>query len=324
MLVFTFFIGCGAESETQFDLFYTGSYFKIPYNQGFTTSSTKTGVEIYNDSYSVIVEAREYTGASLDEIESITTYTDTLKNNLTKLEESNWNDQNTSGVIMSGYADNKRGIALVVPLNDHIVSVFTKETPKIDSDFEEAKAMIEGFELTDVDFFKNNPIAPDDITPDEDNNSTDNGGAENGDTVINSGDTSKIEAGDSYSNTYISTVLPKGWELTADDDVQTVFGSTGEFTYELLALSIQYVTLEKDTQFSTFVSDFSEQVGGKPRVAVFGNKQFEYVRGVHANYSEFHIFSKHSSGIPIIITAITADSVLPPEVVFILENTKVK
>jgi len=323
LLAVTLFVGCGADSETQFDLLYTGPYFKIPHNKGFTTGTTKTGVKIYNDNYSVIVDAREFKDAVLNSLESITVYTDSLKNNLTKLEESSWKNRNADGIVISGYADGKRGVALVVPLNDHIITVFTEDTPKNDYDFEQAKAMIDGFEISDVDFFKSHPIEQNDSSEDGTNGSTDNGNTENGDKIIND-DISNIEAGDSYNNSYISLILPKGWELTADEDVQTVFGSTGELASDLLALSIQYVTLEKDTQFSTFVSDFSEQIGSKSKIETFGSKQFEYVRGVHTNYSEFHIFTKHSSNTPIIITAITADSVLPPEVVFMLENTKIK
>jgi len=315
---------CGTTTETKLEYTMKGEYFTIGYNSGFTSSQTKDGAIINGRSFTINIDAKPYAGAKYNDMGSIKSEIELAKAELVDVGEELIEESDTKGIIISGILKEKKGLVLYVPVDYYLILVFTEPAPNSVADFELASEMIKSFRLTDPDYFANRQSEnPPDI---DDNGEDNNENQDNNDPVENpQDDATQINNNpESFSNKFIKMTIPAGWVLTSDDERLTIIETKNGTPSSVLSFSIQYVDLGEEMKTSEFVSNMVTQINGELKESKFKGTRYQVIESMHDNYTEFHLITSRSSGLPLMISIISSSKKIPDDAIEIIETIEIK
>jgi hypothetical protein len=315
---------CGTTTETKLEYTMKGEYFTIGYNSGFTSSQTKNGAIINGRSFTINIDAKPYASAKYNDMSSIKSEVELAKAELADVGEELIEESDTKGIIISGILKEKKGLVLYVPVDYYLILVFTEPAPNSVADFELASEMIKSFRLTDPDYFANRQS---ENSPDTDDNGEDNNeNQDNNDPVENPQDdaTKTDNNPESFSNKFIKMTIPAGWVLTSDDERLTIIETKNGTPSSVLSFSIQYVDLGEEMKTSEFVSNMVTQINGELKESKFKGTRYQVIESMHDNYTEFHLITSRSSGLPLMISIISSSKKIPDDAIEIIETIEIK
>ncbi|MCK5743651.1 MAG: hypothetical protein KAH30_02855, partial [Caldisericia bacterium] len=115
-----------------------------------------------------------------------------------------------------------------------------------------------------------------------------------------------------------------GWVLTSDDERLTIIETKNGTPSNVLSFSIQYVDLGEEMKTGEFVSVMVTQINGKLKESKFKGTKYQVVESMHDNYTEFHLITSRSSGLPLMISIISSSKKIPDDAIEIIETIEIK
>lgn len=318
VLILSVAISCGGESDNDKGQVLLGPYFAINCPDGFEGNWKDGGVEIRGEPYSIIVEVIEHAGALNGDTDTIQDLLSVIEAELENVERESFKSKDTTGVIITGNADNKKGVALFVPLDGNLITVFTDPRPNTKIDFENAVTTIKTFRLTDPDYFKK------ESEPEIDDNSNTDNDINDTDESHNSADSSEDGQPKLYSNRFISFAIPTSLELTSDDDRLTILEPKAGISSDTLSLSIQYVDLGDDMKVEEYAQSIADQLSSSLSSMTIGNNRYRVIQSISDKYSEFHLVTEWGESKPLMITVISWTDEIPEDARSAIRSIEIK
>ncbi len=314
-------VSCGGPVEKDSGNVLLGPYYAINCPEGFQGRWMEDVLEISGNPFSVIVEVKDHQGALIGDIDTIEEALSAVESELVNMERETIEEKDTIGVLITGNTDKKMAVALFVPVEERIITVFTDPLPNTKGDFDKAVDIVKSFRLTDPDYFDKD----DNNTSDSNDGDVDNSNGEDQDNSNgNFTDSNQDDKTELYSNKYIDFEISPFLELTSDDDRLTILEPKEGVNSDLISLSIQYVNLGDDMKVEEYAQGIADQLNSSITSMELGNIKYRLIESKSDSYSEFHLVAERDDLEPLMISVFSWSNRIPDDAMYVLKTIEMK